>query len=275
MLLSPDAGQVEIAGIDVVADPTAARARIGLAGPFAAVDGFLTGRVNMTMIARLYGLSGRVARRRADELLERIGLTAAAGRRVETYSGGMRRRLDLAATLVGGPQIIFLDEPTTGVDPRSRLDLWDLVGELVHEGTTVLLTTQYLEEADRRGDRVSVIDDGRIVADGTSADLKHRLGGAVLDLSIEADDGPTALEVLEWVTGERAAAVPDTNRVRAPARDGTRTLLLAVGALDAAGVATADVALHEPTLDDVFLSLTGPPPGGPDREPSRPDPPGP
>lgn len=256
-LVVPDAGRVEVAGVDVLADPTAVRARIGLAGQFAAVDEYLTGRENVEMVGRLYGLRAGEARRRTSDVLERIGLVDAASRRVGTYSGGMRRRLDLAASLVGRPQVMFLDEPTTGIDPRSRLDLWELVEELVEAGTTVLLTTQYLEEADRLADRIGVIKDGRIITEGTADELKDTLGGAVLELTATDDDRHDALETLASLTGDEPVFDPSRNRIRVPARDGAQTLMAAVRALDAAGISPADIALHKPTLDDVFLALTG------------------
>ncbi len=256
-LLRPEGGDVEVAGVDVLADPTGARARIGLAGQFAAVDEYLTGRENVVMVGRLYGLSGREARRRADDVLERIKLTDAATRRVGTYSGGMRRRLDLAASLVGRPQVMFLDEPTTGIDPRSRLDLWELVEDLVETGTTVLLTTQYLEEADRLADRIGVIDDGRIVSEGTADELKDTLGGAVLEVTVAPDDVARSREILGGIAGDEVASAAAGTRLRVPARDGVVTLMAATRGFDAIGLQPLDVALHKPTLDDVFLALTG------------------
>jgi ABC-2 type transport system ATP-binding protein len=195
-LLPADAGSARITGVDVRQHPEQVRARIGLAGQYAAVDDHLTGLENVEMVGRLYGLPRRQARRRAGELLERIGLTAAADRQVKTYSGGMRRRLDLAACLVGRPQVLVLDEPTAGLDPASRRDLWALVGDLVEGGTTVLLTTQYLEEADQLAHRIAVIDHGRLVSEGTPDQLKDRVGGAVLELTVPDDDRARALSTL-------------------------------------------------------------------------------
>jgi len=256
-LLVPDSGTARVAGIDVVAHPTRARGRIGLAGQFAAVDEYLTGHENVEMVGRLYGLSRREARRRSDDVLDRIGLADAAHRRVGTYSGGMRRRLDLAASLVGRPQVMFLDEPTTGIDPRSRKDVWELIVDLVATGTTVLLTTQYLDEADQLADRVAVIDLGRIVSEGTADELKDRLAGAVLEVEVADGDRAEAQRVLESLTGAVATLDPTGTLLRVPAAEGAQTLMAGVRALDGAGVAMRDVALHKPTLDDVFLALTG------------------
>ena len=261
-LLPPDRGRVEVAGVDVLADPTAARSRIGLAGQFAAVDEYLTGRENVVMVGRLYGLSGREARRRADDVLERIGLSGDAHRRVSTYSGGMRRRLDLAASLVGRPRVMFLDEPTTGIDPRSRMDLWELIEDLVADGTTVLLTTQYLEEADQLADRIAVIDHGRIIREGTADELKDTFGGAVLELGVEDDEREAAIRVLARLTDAEPTLDRSGRHLRVPARGGAQTLVEVVRALDDAGVTPVDLALHKPTLDDVFLGLTGDRPRG-------------
>jgi len=256
-LLRPASGTVRVAGIDVLTDPTGARARIGLAGQFAAVDAYLTGRENVEMVGRLYGLRGAEVRRRADEVLERIGLAADAGRRVSTYSGGMRRRLDLAASLVGRPQVMFLDEPTTGIDPRSRMDVWELIIDLVANGTTVLLTTQYLEEADRLADRITVIDHGRIVTEGTADELKSRVASAVLEVRTAPEDRERAIAVLTGVIGEAPTSDLSGTGLRMPARAGTATLVAAVRALDEAGIEPEDVALQRPSLDDVFLAVTG------------------
>lgn len=254
-LLKPDSGSARVAGVDVLADPVAARHQIGLAGQFAAVDEFLTGRENVEMVGRLYNLSRAEAARRTTEVLERIGLIDSADRPVKTYSGGMRRRLDLAASMVGRPKVLFLDEPSTGVDPGSRLGLWDLIEELVAGGTTLLLTTQYLDEADRLADRIGVIDLGTLIEEGTSDELKDRLGGNVVEVHVAQDDRATAAGALTSVGhGELRA---EGNALLIPAVEGARSLTAAVRALDDAGVTPQDIALRRPTLDDVFLSLTG------------------
>src|SRR5215216_3760018 len=237
-LLPADAGSARITGVYVRQHPEQVRARIGLAGQYAAVDDHLTGLEN-------------------GELLERIGLTAAADRQVKTYSGGMRRRLDLAACLVGRPQVLVLDEPTAGLDPASRRDLWALVGDLVEGGTTVLLTTQYLEEADQLAHRIAVIDHGRLVSEGTPDQLKDRVGGAVLELTVPDDDRARALSTLHTLQAEDPTDDQHRGRIVLPAPDGARTLTQALRRLDAAGVTPEDVALRKPTLDDVFLALTG------------------
>ncbi len=254
-LLRPDAGAVQVGGIDVLADPTAARRKIGLAGQSAAVDQFLTGRENVTMVGRLYGYSAAAARRRADEVLERIDLAADADRPVRTYSGGMRRRLDLAASMVGRPEVLFLDEPTTGIDPRSRIDVWNLITDLVDGGTTILLTTQYLDEADQLAHRIGVIDQGRLISEGTPNELKDTLGGSVIELHVAKHQRVAAVTALTAATGEAPTAEGDRLAVSAP--EGPRTLLEVVRRLDADGVVPQDVALRKPTLDDVFLALTG------------------
>jgi ABC-2 type transport system ATP-binding protein len=252
-LLEPDRGRVRVAGIDVRHHPEQVRARIGLAGQYAAVDDHLTGRENVEMVGRLYGLPRRQARRRAGEVLERIGLEQVADRQVRTYSGGMRRRLDLAASLVGRPGVLFLDEPTAGLDPVSRRELWALVADLVEGGTTVLLTTQYLEEADQLADRIAVIHHGRVVSDGTGDQLKDRVGGAVLELTVPEADRAQTLQALRTLRAEDR----HHDRIVIPAPDGPRTLTEALRRLHAAGITPEDVALHKPTLDDVFLALTG------------------
>lgn len=254
-LLKPDSGTASVAGIDVVADPVGVRHKIGLAGQFAAVDDFLTGRENVEMVGRLYNLSKEDAARRAEEVLERIHLIEAADRPVRTYSGGMRRRLDLAASMVGRPEVLFLDEPTTGVDPGSRLNLWDLIEELVDAGTTLLLTTQYLDEADRLADRIGVIDRGSLIDEGTSDELKDRMGGNVVEVHVVSHDRATAAGALTTVAG--GELVTEGQALLIPAIDGARTLTAAVRALDDAGIDPQDIGLRRPTLDDVFLTLTG------------------
>ncbi len=257
-LLLPDAGRAQVAGYDVVRDAAKLRQVIGLAGQYAAVDENLTGRENLEMVGRLYHLGRAEARRRADALLERFGLTDAASRQARTYSGGMRRRLDLAASLVARPRVLFLDEPTTGLDPRSRIGMWETINGLVQEGTTVLLTTQYLEEADYLADRITMIDGGRVIAEGTAQELKARTGGGILELRV-ADRAKTAAAA-EAIAGFGSGApqvARETGQVTLPLPNGTAMLADVVRRLDAAGVAILDIAVRQPTLDDVFLALTG------------------
>jgi ABC-2 type transport system ATP-binding protein len=255
-LLRPDAGTVLVTGLDVVRDAARLRARIGLAGQYAAVDENLTGLENLVMVGRLYGESRAAAKRRARELLERFDLVEAAGRPAKTYSGGMRRRLDLGAALVARPPVLFLDEPTTGLDPRSRLEVWATIEGLVAEGTTVLLTTQYLDEADRLADLIAVIDRGHVIAEGPPDDLKDRVGGERLEVHLaDAAAVDTALRALAPMSDEQPTA--DDETVRLTVRRRTGTIVEAVRRLDDAGVAVDDLGLRRPTLDDVFLSLTG------------------
>ena len=260
-LLRPDEGRAEVAGLDVLSQADKLRARIGLTGQYAALDENLTGRENLTMFGRLYHLPKKRARKRADELLERFGLVDAASRLAKTYSGGMRRRLDLAASLIVSPPVLFLDEPTTGLDPRSRLDMWDVIEELVSGGTTLLLTTQYLDEADRLADRIAVVDGGRVIAEGTADELKARVGGERLEITVaEGGEREAAARVLERyaVGGEGNVRLEDDRRrMSATVEGGARLLAPVVRDLDAAGVEIEDLGLRRPTLDDVFLALTG------------------
>ena len=257
-LLDPDGGSARVAGFDVVRDAEALRSVIGLAGQYAAVDENLTGRENLDLVGRLYHLGKGEARRRADEMLERFELTDAANRTVKTYSGGMRRRLDLGASLVGRPQVLFLDEPTTGLDPRSRFGLWDVIRELVNDGTTLLLTTQYLEEADRLADHIAVIDGGRVIAEGTTDELKSRVGGDLLALRVA--DRSRVAEAAAAIADLGSGApqvVAESGEVSLPVREGASVLAEVVRRLDAAGLEISDLALGRPSLDDVFLALTG------------------
>jgi len=258
-LLRPDTGRATVAGYDVVRQAEELRHVIGLAGQNAAIDENLTGLENLEMVGRLYHVPAAEARRRGEELLERFELTAAAHRTAKTYSGGMRRRLDLGASLVGRPQVLFLDEPTTGLDPRSRLEMWDIIRELVKEGTTLLLTTQYLEEADRLADKIAVIDLGRVIAEGTSDELKSRVGGEVLALRVaERERAPDAAGAVLGLGPGGGNVDSNTGEINVPVgTDGTAILTEAVRRLDAEGIRLADVGLRRPTLDDVFLGLTG------------------
>jgi ABC-2 type transport system ATP-binding protein len=257
-LLKPDAGEATVAGCDVLRQAAQVRYRIGLAGQYAAVDELLTGRANLEMVGRLYHLPARQARARAAELLERFDLSDAANRVAKTYSGGMRRRLDVAAALVAAPPVLFLDEPTTGLDPRSRNDVWQVITELVAEGTTVLLTTQYLEEADRLADKIVVIDHGETVAEGTAAELKATVGGERIDVVVTSLDAlGAAAAAVRAAAGTDPDVEPDDRRVTVAAPDGAASLTAVVRELDAAGVELTDIGLRRPTLDDVFLRLTG------------------
>ncbi len=259
-LLEPSGGQAEVLGHDVVREPLAVRRLIGLAGQFAAVDGELTGRENVEMVARLYRLSRAEARRRASEVLERFELVDAADRRVATYSGGMRRRLDLAAGLIGRPPVVLLDEPTTGLDPRSRQELWTVIDELRREGTTVLLTTQYLDEADRLAQRIAVVDHGRIAAQGTATELKAAIGGTVLSVQIaDRSAMPVAATALAGLcTGEQPHVDAADGEIRLPVADPAASAE-ALRLLDARHIPVAAIELRQPSLDDVFLALTGRP----------------
>jgi ABC-2 type transport system ATP-binding protein len=254
-LAEPTTGRAFVAGLDVVADAARVRARIGLTGQYATVDDLLTARANLEMIGLLYHLPRAAARKRPDELLERLRLSDAADRLVKTFSGGMRRRLDLAASLIANPPVLFLDEPTTGLDPESRREVWEMLGELVADGATLILTTQYLDEADGTADQIIVLDRGRIAAEGTPSELKARIGGERIEVSL---DSPAQVEIASealrpFADGPIAA---EAGGIVTPARPGTR-LIEVVRALDIAGVDASDVHRREPTLDDVFLTLTG------------------
>jgi len=258
-LLVPTSGRATVLGHDVVAEPLAVRRRIGLAGQFAAVDEELTGRENVEMVGRLYRLSPAEARKRAGELLERFGLSDAAGRRVSTYSGGMRRRLDLGASLVGRPPVILLDEPTTGLDPRTRQELWNTIDELRREGTTILLTTQYLDEADRLAQRIAVIDHGLLAAEGTAGELKAMVGAEVLVVRVEPARTSAAVAALaDLCTGDEPIVDAAGGEIRLPVAD-ARASAEAVRRFDAHNLPLASIEVLQPSLDDVFLTLTGRP----------------
>ncbi len=257
-LLRPDGGKATVAGFDVVDQAQDLRQVIGLSGQYAAVDENLTGRENLVLVGRLYRLSRADAHQRADQLLEQFALTDAAGRVVKTYSGGMRRRLDLACALTGRPRVLFLDEPTTGLDPRSRMALWEVIRERVRSGATVLLTTQYMEEADELANTIAVVDHGKIIARGTSAELKAQIGGERIEVVVH---DPAAVARAAELLGQGADGAcrvdAETRHLTVPARGGAQQLVEVVRALDAAGIAIDDIGLRRPRLDDVFLALTG------------------
>ena len=257
-LLRPDGGRARIRGADVVTEAAEVRRRIGLTGQYASLDEYLTGRANLVMIGQLARLSHREARRRADVLLGRFDLTAAATRAVKTYSGGMRRRLDLAAGLIGEPEVLFLDEPTTGLDPRSRLVMWEIIRELAAEGRTLLLTTQYLEEADQLADRIAVLDKGKVIAEGTADELKTMVGGERVEVTLApgCDLAVAAAAITVHATGP-VHADPGGLRVEAPVASGGGIATKVIRALDASGIEADHVSVHRPSLDDVFFSLTG------------------
>ncbi len=255
-LLAADSGSARVAGLDVADDARALRALIGLAGQYAAVDDNLTGVENLVMVGRLYGESRRAARSRAHELLERFSLSEAGDRPAKTYSGGMQRRLDLAAALVARPPVLFLDEPTTGLDPRSRIELWETIEGLVADGTTVLLTTQYLDEADRLADRIAVIDTGRVIAQGTADELKARVGGERVEVKLTHPAAASAAEAALADMGTDAPQLED-DFVRVTVQSPSGAIMEAARRLDRSGVGVEDIALRRPTLDDVFLTLTG------------------
>ena len=256
-LLAPDSGHASVAGIDVIKDPQKVRELIGLSGQYAAVDETLTGWDNLVMFGRLYHLNIKAAKERATQLLEQFSLTDAARRPIKTYSGGMRRRLDLAASLIIKPKVLFLDEPTTGLDPRGRLEMWDVIDELVKGGVTLLLTTQYLEEADQLADEIAVIDHGRVIARGTSDSLKKEVGGERLEVTVEQSKVTETAKLLSELTQSKAHIEEGLHRISVVAHGGSARLIEAVRALDAAQISPLDIGLKRPSLDDVFMSLTG------------------
>ena len=254
-LLKPDSGSATVAGIDVVKHPDKVRELIGLSGQYAAVDETLTGWDNLVMFGRLYHLGKAASIKRADELLERFSLTDSARRPIKTYSGGMRRRLDLAASLIVQPKVLFLDEPTTGLDPRGRQEMWGVIQELVKGGVTLLLTTQYLEEADQLADEIAVIDHGKVIARGTSDALKKQVGGERLEITVESADIAKTQEIVSRIS--TSAIHTDIRTISAPVTTGSIALMDALRSLDEAKIHPLDIALKRPSLDDVFLSLTG------------------
>jgi ABC-2 type transport system ATP-binding protein len=256
-LLKPDSGRAMVGGIDVIKHPEKVREVIGLSGQYAAVDEILTGWDNLVMFGQLYHLGNKASIARAEELLERFSLTESAKRPIKTYSGGMRRRLDLAASLIVKPKVLFLDEPTTGLDPRGRQEMWSVIEELVKGGVTLLLTTQYLEEADQLADEIAVIDHGKVIARGTSDVLKKQVGGERLEIVVEAQNIAKTMEVVASVSGNKATLDEGLRMISAPVSTGATALIETLRSLDAAGIHPLDVGLKRPSLDDVFLSLTG------------------
>lgn len=256
-LLQPSGGKAMVGGFDVVKQPARVRDIIGLAGQFAAVDDFLTGRETLEMVGSLYHLPKAEVKKRAASLLDRLGLTDAADRTAKTYSGGMRKRLDLGASLIGEPKVIFLDEPTTGLDPRTRAELWDIIKDLVKNGATILLTTQYLDEADALAAHIAVIDHGKVVAQGTSNELKSSLGRDVVEVAVNKKEQDKVFHILSQLVGEDPTTDELTGHLRIPAKEGSKTLLAAARLLEENQIKVAEIALHRPSLDDVFLAVTG------------------
>ena len=257
-LLTADSGSVIVNGIDVARHPDRIRSQIALAGQYASVDEFLTGRENIQMVGRLYHVPMKEVRQRTSQILKRMRLEDAADRQVKTYSGGMRRRLDLGASLIGEPKILYLDEPTTGLDPRTRLDLWETIRELVDNGTTIVLTTQYLEEADELADFIGVIDRGKLIAEGTAEELKNRLGGDVVEFKLSSESQKdAALKAVRSVAKKKPVYREEHQVISVPVVEGSKSLLRLAKALNDAKIEPAEISLHRPSLDDVFLALTG------------------
>ena len=256
-LLKPDSGHAQVAGIDVNKHPDKVREIIGLSGQYAAVDETLTGWDNLVMFGRLYHLGKQQSIDRANELLERFSLTDSARRPIKTYSGGMRRRLDLAASLIVSPKVLFLDEPTTGLDPRGRMEMWSVIEELVKGGVTLLLTTQYLDEADQLADEIAVIDRGKVIARGTSDALKSQVGGERLEVIVEAHQIAQTIQIVERISGQSAHIDVALRKISSPVSQGSKALMDVLRALDATAIHPLDVGLKRPSLDDVFMSLTG------------------
>ena len=256
-LLKPDSGHASVGGIDVIKHPDKVREIIGLSGQYAAVDEILTGYDNLVMFGELYHLGKKQSIARAEELLERFSLTESAKRPIKTYSGGMRRRLDLAASLIVKPKVLFLDEPTTGLDPRGRLEMWGVIEDLVKGGTTLLLTTQYLEEADQLADEIAVIDHGTVIARGTSDALKKQVGGEKLEIIVSAENIKATQEIVARVTGNKTSIDEGLRLISAPVTLGSNALIETLRESDTAGIHPLDVGLKRPSLDDVFLTLTG------------------
>lgn len=256
-LIPKTSGEAKVLGVDVAKQAHKVRTNIGLAGQYAAVDEYLTGRENLHMVGRLYGLNSIETKKRAQIMLERLNLTEASERQVKTYSGGMRRRLDVGASLVGEPKVLFLDEPTTGLDPRTRLELWEIIKDLVKGGTSIVLTTQYLEEADHLADKMAVIDKGKVIAQGTSEQLKGKLGGEVIEFEVE--DKKTRDKAVTTLKNSKLnpTFLEDAMGVSVSAKDGSKTLLKVVDVLNKSKITPTSIGMHQPSLDDVFLSLTG------------------
>lgn len=255
-LVVPDSGSARVLGVNVADKPDEVRKLIGLAGQFAAIDEYLTGRENIMMVGRLYHLPKKILKERTKQLLDQLGLSDAADRLVKTYSGGMRRRLDLGASLVGHPKILFLDEPTTGLDPKTRQDLWQIIRQLVSEGTSILLTTQYLEEADELADKIAIMDRGKVIAEGTSSQLKNKFGGDVIEMTLKNESDKEKVLVIAKELVKHQPVIEELT-LRIPASSGSKTMLEIVRRLDSQNIEPVTLSQHQPSLDDVFLELVG------------------